>query len=723
MVQTSLSTRVPHGETSAAQTVRPRVLVVEADSSERSVLSVAFTAAGFEVVSVETGAQALRRLVAAGARFDAVLVDAALRGEDGYSLVAQIKGDLGVADLPVWLISGKPAGEDRELGTVVGAEGVVAKPTYVRDVVVLVRLRLAPRNEDGSVTLDADALPLSHLLRALLSAGLSGAISFQQGRGSIRFRGNKVLESRFCGVGGAESVIRAMALAHGSYSLRLGLQKGLPQFHFTIAELVNHAFPRLNKWNEVLARSVPLDAQLGVDFGRLKAALASLPDGVNDIVRLFDGVRTVRAVLMDSPLNESTSLAITTRLYLMGVVAPLPQFPPGQELRSSPAIFEPRPLEAHEAMNTLFEDAPLRAFPETVSDEENGDWYRAPQGTGLEVESPTEGWTAEPITHATPEVMALVERQVAAFNVRPLVEDSVSAALPPEISAFTDGISFQHKPPPGLEYALYQFEGSSQATEVLTATAADASSMVDALEMDFFRQAEVITKPEGRVAKAVLGITAENPMERAPERNPMWLVATVSLALVMVTALAAWIVTPRVDYASPWKESFIPETDPFAPSTFSYPDPVVPEPPTALGETLIAPPLAHTLPEPHKVDSFDQSEINKLINEANAAYERGQVKDAIAKLETVIGQSPSEIMAWVQLGVARFDTGDTVGAEEAAQTALAIEPKNSRAHMLMASVALQTGRVALGHQELQTYLKLDPKGEFAEEAKALLKGR
>ena len=189
------------------------------------------------------------------------------------------------------------------------------------------------------------------------------------------------------------------------------------------------------------------------------------------------------------------------------------------------------------------------------------------------------------------------------------------------------------------------------------------------------------------------------------------------------TALAAWAATPRVNYRSPWKDGFISETDPFAPSTFSYPDPVLPEPPSASGETLIAPTVAPPLPEPHQVDSFDQSEINKLINEANAAYERGQVKDAIAKLETVLGQSPSEIIAWVQLGVARFDTGDTAGAEEAAQTALAIAPENSRAHMLMASVALQTGRVALGHQELQTYLKLDPKGEFAEEAKALLKGR
>jgi CheY-like chemotaxis protein len=697
-------------------------LVIEADSSERSVLNVAFASGGFEVVSVETGAQAMRRLSSPGVRFDAVLVDAALRGEDGYSLCAQIKGDSRVADLPVWLISPKPAGEDKELGQVVGAEGVVGKPTYVRDVVVLVRLRLAPKHDDGSVSFDTEALPLGHLLRAVLSAGLSGAISFQHGRGSIRFRGNKVLESRFCGVGGTESLIRALALAVGTYSVRIGQQKGLPQFHFTLTELVTSAFPRLNKWNEVLARSVPLDAQLGVDFGRLKAALATMPDGVNDVVRLFDGVRTVRSVLMDSPLNESTSLAITTRLYLMGVVAPLPKFPPGQELLAAPPIFEPAPLEAEEAMRALFNVVPMQVASDDQSPQ-TSDWSREPQGTGLEVANPTDGWTAGPITEATPEVQALIERQFAAFNVQPIVEASTPAALTPEMSDFNEGYTFEHRPPPGLEYALVQFE-RSQVTEVLTPTMTENTSVIEALEMDFFRETEVITKPEGKVAKAVLGITAEHPMERLPERNPLWLVGTMAVALVTVTALAAWIAAPRVNRSAPWTDAIMAQTDPFAPSVYPYPEPLVPVPPGAEAEASLAGvPLVTPLPEPTKVDSIDQNEINKLINDATTDYERGRVKDAIAKLETVLAQSPSETQAWVQLGLARYDSGDNTGAEEAALTALAMAPENARAHLLLATVAQQTGRKEQARIELETYLKLDPKGPFADEARALLRGR
>lgn len=789
MVQSSLTTGVPN-DVWASRTARPRLLVIEADSSERSVLSAAFAAAGFEVVSVETGAQAVRRLSSQAMRFNAVLIDAALRGEDGYSLCAQIKGDTRIAEIPVWLLSPKKVGEDRELGQVVGAEGVIGKPTYVRDVVALVRLKLAAKSADGIVTFDTESLPLGQLLRAVLSAGMSGTIGLPDGSGSIRFRGPHILDAHYGGINGSESLIRAMALATGSYSVRISPQPGTARFYFTLTELVSTAFPRLLKWNEVRERSVPLDAKLGVDFGRLKTALATLPDGVNDVVRLFDGKRTVRQVVIDSTLSEATSLAIATRLYVMGVIVPMPDQPQGAKLASSPGIFEPKPLEALESMVALFQSGPVQvARVEEAAPA--ADWYKAPTGSGLETGHPTDGWTAMPIAEAAPEVMASVARQVEAFNLKPVVETAQPTPVASELSAFTQNQTVEPAEPQGLEAKLVEFEHtyephiedlrSSATTEVASHAAANGTAAIDALEMDFFRASEVITKPEGWVARAVLGITAENEVPQSPDRNPLWLVGALALALVTVTAFAAWSVTPRVNRSAPLSEAIVPETNPsFAPELAAFPPPAVWVPPTQTAEVtpaaegapaaeaaseVVAPPPAgetaqaaaqpagagqpavaaqpgvaaevatakgaaapnaaagpggvSTLP----AATVENADIRKQVAEANAFYEKGRLKQAIAALEAVIAAAPSDTQAWLLLGLARFDAGDRGGAEEAAMTTLALEPGNARAHLLLASVALETGRKAQARAELENYLRLDPSGPFASEAKSLLQGK
>ncbi|MFZ5469688.1 MAG: response regulator, partial [Myxococcota bacterium] len=396
--------RSPLKGTSWASEWVARVLVVEPDDSARSILQVALTRDGFDVTAVRTAEEAKRALALGRPLPNVVVVEAELRGADGFSFCEQLRTEPRTAAVPVIVLSRKEEHFHPGLASGVGADDYLPKPIFVKDVVALVRLKCAPRSADGGAMLSAATLPLPMMLRALLAGTRSGRIELG-GRGRISFRQGKVIAASFESSRDAEALMRALLLAAGEYTVYLGPALGRPSFSFGLRELVTGAFPRIARWQQLASRSVPLDALLVVDFPALAAALASLPDAVNALVRLFDGRRTVRDVLCESGLDEVTALEVVTRLYTMGVVVPAE---PEEELvfpRPSPALFEPAPKEAEERLRELFGDSvpPHVSQPSPVP---ASDWYD---------ELPFEG---EGPRSLPPEL----ERQLEAFRIGEVFE-------------------------------------------------------------------------------------------------------------------------------------------------------------------------------------------------------------------------------------------------------------------------------------------------------------
>jgi two-component system OmpR family response regulator len=77
---------------------RPSLLIVDDDADIRELLVVFFEGSGFRVTAVATGAALRRRLADA----DIVILDAALRGESGVALAAEVRA----AGIPVVMITG-----------------------------------------------------------------------------------------------------------------------------------------------------------------------------------------------------------------------------------------------------------------------------------------------------------------------------------------------------------------------------------------------------------------------------------------------------------------------------------------------------------------------------------------------------------------------------------------------------------------------------------------
>jgi CheY-like chemotaxis protein len=103
-----------------------RVLVVDDEVTVREVLTDALTAEGFEVVSVESGREALTTYDAHDGEFDAVFTDIGMPDMSGCELATAIRRRSETVSLAI--VSGWADAISRDTRTAVKADWVVSKP-------------------------------------------------------------------------------------------------------------------------------------------------------------------------------------------------------------------------------------------------------------------------------------------------------------------------------------------------------------------------------------------------------------------------------------------------------------------------------------------------------------------------------------------------------------------------------------------------------------------
>ena len=102
------------------------VLVVEDDAVILRLLEVNFTMEGFSVVSATDGHEGLER--ARIDRPDVIVTDIMMPNMNGLELLAALRADADVADIPVILLSAKAMTDDVRAGLDAGADDYITKP-------------------------------------------------------------------------------------------------------------------------------------------------------------------------------------------------------------------------------------------------------------------------------------------------------------------------------------------------------------------------------------------------------------------------------------------------------------------------------------------------------------------------------------------------------------------------------------------------------------------
>ena len=129
-----------------------KILVVDDETSVRTLLRRCFEMEAFEVIEADCGAEMMAALDAGG--IDLITLDLKLGGEDGLQLAREIRSRF---TTPIIMVSGKGELIDRVVGLELGADDYIAKPFELRE--VLARVRSVLRRATLAPDTRSDALP------------------------------------------------------------------------------------------------------------------------------------------------------------------------------------------------------------------------------------------------------------------------------------------------------------------------------------------------------------------------------------------------------------------------------------------------------------------------------------------------------------------------------------------------------------------------------------
>ena len=128
----------------------PRVLIVEDEDNIALALSTVLGREGWELTRIEDGAAALEEIRAR--QPDLVILDVMLPSVSGYEICQQIRLDPALAGTRILMMTARGNAMERRKGLALGADGFIAKPFDLRELMGQARALLsqpAEAQDDG----------------------------------------------------------------------------------------------------------------------------------------------------------------------------------------------------------------------------------------------------------------------------------------------------------------------------------------------------------------------------------------------------------------------------------------------------------------------------------------------------------------------------------------------------------------------------------------------
>ncbi len=114
-----------------------RILVVEDDPNILRQIEYNLSTNGFSVETAQTGVEAMKKLMVS--RPDLLITDIMMPEMDGYELVAGVRGDAQLADLPVIMLTARTQDSDVAQGYNSGTDLYLTKPFNPTELITFVR--------------------------------------------------------------------------------------------------------------------------------------------------------------------------------------------------------------------------------------------------------------------------------------------------------------------------------------------------------------------------------------------------------------------------------------------------------------------------------------------------------------------------------------------------------------------------------------------------------
>ncbi|MFZ5597396.1 MAG: response regulator [Bacillota bacterium] len=118
-------------------TARPRILVVEDETSLARFLQLELNHEGYQAETAQNGYEALGRL--SEGKWDLVLLDIMLPGIDGFEVCRRIRKN---SDVPIIMLTARDETQSKVKGLDTGADDYVTKPFVIEELLARIRVRL-----------------------------------------------------------------------------------------------------------------------------------------------------------------------------------------------------------------------------------------------------------------------------------------------------------------------------------------------------------------------------------------------------------------------------------------------------------------------------------------------------------------------------------------------------------------------------------------------------
>ncbi|HVB22253.1 MAG TPA: response regulator [Ktedonobacteraceae bacterium] len=122
-----------------------RVLAVDDEEDILRLIEIKLKKAGFEVLTARDGQEALEKALAE--KPDLMLVDVMMPRRDGYSVVSEVKRQLGTEAPVIILLTARGQEADIVQGLTIGADDYIVKPFSPRELIARINVVLIKRGK------------------------------------------------------------------------------------------------------------------------------------------------------------------------------------------------------------------------------------------------------------------------------------------------------------------------------------------------------------------------------------------------------------------------------------------------------------------------------------------------------------------------------------------------------------------------------------------------
>ena len=754
------------------------LLVVDADPRSLRILEVALRKAGFAVSTAADAAEALRKVQRNAP--DLLLSEVNLAGQDGVELCRGVREDSRLSGLPVLLMSADRTPAARAAALESGADDFLVKPLLIKEVVARIRALLTNREQSrnaqrgggaAALTGSVGDLGLVDLFTSLENWQKTATVYCDSGDGRaarVWVRDGQVIDAEVDPLAGEAAFYRLLSWESGSFRVEFGPVDREARTEAGTQGLLMEGMRRIDEMRR-LADTLPFSAVLGVDFPALAARLADMPDELNGVLRLFDGRRTVREVVSESPLDDLSTMAAVQRLAGDGVLV--------QGAAAGP------PREKPTLQQWLGSATPRNGAPERA-----GDPGAAPRVAQEAVDTPPTAMAAAEADGASAVVRSAGPIPLIRFpplrgmrreRLRREAEEArhgISAGHPvrlthvlelPPTPGGSDGLAdgrrrmsqavgeaakrFAPDLPisrvvrpwvaPGAPPEAAPAPAPEKAPREQTSRAADSSDEISAALADAVAAAESGAKPLDRAtpprsapvmnpgalgerasavalgalrpARAPAGAEPATTPPAAVARTPAvrWQLVVVAAGIALVGAASTAIVLRRSHRVVTPAQPTEPAPVAAAPAS-PAPPPVAPAAPAEEKAPAPAVAAAATAPDPQ--------EYARALASGEGLLKRGKYRAAVAEFRKAVELRPDSVPALLALGDAYLEGDQLRNAVKPLQQAAQLDQKNARAQLLLGTVFQGLGRERDAVIAYRRYLELEPHGEFAGDVRAIV---